>query len=103
MGMTIVASPDNVVSDAMMRLREGTAGQFANLVLIKRGNIGIENDQCFGTPTTTTRPVAFAGDVLFVDATKSVIMYVCCCRVHARAAPCPQSFCYGGAHSTKSP
>jgi len=68
MGLTGIASEDNLSPDYMMRLREGTAGLFANMVLYKRGVPGIRNDQCYGMPGTQTVPGTFAADTLFVSA-----------------------------------
>jgi hypothetical protein len=68
MGLTGIASEDNVGSDYMLRLREGTAGMFGNMVLYKRGVPGIRNDKCFGMVGTQTRPNTFQGDTLFVSA-----------------------------------
>jgi hypothetical protein len=70
MSLTGIASEDNLSSDYMMRLREGTAGLFGNMLLYKRGVPGIRNDQCYGMPGTQTLPdyAAFVANALFVSA-----------------------------------
>merc|ERR1719231_219032 len=59
MGMTLVGCNSNVKPDSLLRLREATAGRFANVLLAKRsGTTGIRNDQCTGMATTQTRNLA---------------------------------------------
>ncbi len=83
MGLTAIGSGDNVAADAMMRLREGTGGAFANTVIAKgSGLTGIKHDRCDrggddGVAVTQSRGagqlVLSTEDYLFVSSTGVVV------------------------------
>merc|ERR1719326_1978408 len=61
------ASSDDL-QPGLLRLREGTGGEFGNIILTNVGNIGVYQNQCGNEVRTHTKPASGYPDYLFFSA-----------------------------------